>query len=220
MISRVWDGLLTVLGIVVFTFKKEILDWLKNSFKAFVSWLKGWRQNRHFARQVTDMELKTILENGVEGIETPLYFLMEEYLADRATITEYVENDTGGALVTCLVEAHSKRLKSVRNLQKSLLEPPGLWREIQHIEHLENRVLYVKDARLSDSAALRVALVKGGVWSAYYQIISEPGSKPLRLFALSWGSQHDLSREQLNVLYFSGIFCSSALLNLDKWKAT
>ncbi len=218
-LATAWEGILAVLGLLVLMFKKEILDLIKDGWRGGAKSLKNWRQRRNFVRQVTGEELKTILDSGLEELETSLYFLLEEYKADRVTITEYEPQPDGGALVTCLAQVRLTEMKSVRNLQKTPIKQE-LWHEIDRIKDMDHRLRYVEDARESASAAMRIALQGVDAWSAYYQIISEPSAKTVRLFSMSWKTKHMLDKSQINILRYSGLFCSNALSNMDRWKQT
>lgn len=170
-------------------------------------------------RQLTEAEVKEILGAGLENVETLLYLLLKEYQADRVTITLYEPEETGGALATCEVEVRAADMQSVRNLDKTPLSA-GLRGEIWAINSLPGRMLYVPDARASDSAVVRAALPASGVWSAYYQSMPTSQDTERRLLAMSWQTAHLLTPEQLAQLHLSGIACAAVLQIMSKVKAT
>ena len=217
--QEAWEGFLALLGLAIFGFKKELVDWLKYSWKGGYKSLHNWSQRRNFVVQLTEKQLKEMTSSSFDATEASLYLLMGEYDAQRVTIMEYEAQDGGGALATCLVQARANDMPSVRDYQKTPISPE-LFHEILNIEQLHHRLRYVSDARVQDVAALRAAMLKLGALSAYYQIISQPMQRPIRLLAFSWQRSRELTPTQLSWLRISGIMCSTALSNLDKLKVT
>jgi hypothetical protein len=224
--QRVGEGAFSLWLIVWGIYKKEVQDGLRAGFKWGYNWVRGYF-TRPPAQRVSDDEVATIVASVIgsdmEALTTLLYLLEREYAADRVTITTYAEQPDGSALATCVVEVRQAEMKSVLHLRQS---PIGkeLWRQIKRITTLDHRVRSVLDARTEESAALRVALLNSGVWSAYYQAMPEPEEEEqeehpkITLLALSWHTRHELSPEQLRALLQSGVVCATLLLSMDRLK--
>lgn len=196
----------------------------KKPIEAFLLRLAGKLLGRFWpfaesGRQLTQAEVKEILGAGLENVETLLYLLLKEYQADRVSITVYELQETGGALATCEVEVRTADMQSVRNLEKTPI-PAALRAEIWAINSLPGRMLYVPDARASESAAVRAALPASGAWSAYYQSMPTSQDTERRLLAMSWQAEHLLTPQQLAQLHLSGIACAAVLQIMSRVKAT
>jgi hypothetical protein len=196
-------------------YHKEIQDFLIELGKRW--W--GFWLHRHDGRRVSDSELQTILDSGLVGLETLLYYLLREYKADRVTVTEFEEKD-GSRWATCVVEVRQAEMQSVERQVQQMKVTPELWDEMVRIHNRPDRSLFVLDARAVDVAAMRAALLESGVWSAYYQSLPTSQGKPRAMLALSWHLEHLPTEVELRQLKFSGVACAAVLLSMAPWKPT
>ncbi|TPG66054.1 hypothetical protein [Hymenobacter nivis] len=214
-----WIGgaVLVVWGI----YKKEIQEKLNACGKYLLARLQGFGTS--LVRLVTpppverisDKEWDELLAADLEELETLLSVLLGEYKADRVTVTEYSES-AGGHLATCAVEARNSAMPSVLGMQLMPLTPEA-WEMIEEIHRRPGRYRYVPDVHTLEHAPLRAVLLNSGVWSAYYQSLSN-GRGPRAMLSLSWYTLHPLSELQLTVLHISGIACAAIWRNKTRWK--
>lgn len=211
--TTLWEGILTLTGLGLLTFKKEILDGLKEGFK---------RLREHFASpsevaRVRAAQVEAIQKMGLDGLDTVVWLLLNEYKAQRVTVTKYAKKD-GIYLATCVSQALATGMPSVlRDLQDFPVDS-SVWEEIERVHHLPGRKLFVPDAQLVDVAALRAALLNTGVWSAYFQSLPTSAGKPWAMLAISWDKPHPITEELLHHLQTSGIVCGTVLLIMEKAK--
>jgi hypothetical protein len=220
--------LVVFMGFLWATYKKEILDWTKELLKkifdglrALLLWLLRLLLKEPVARRVTDSEFKDALALGFEEIEILLYLLMKEYEVDRVTVFWYEEQKDGSALASCVVEAKQGEIPSMRNMQQQAIPLP-LWYEIKRISAMPGRKRYVPDAQIEESAAMRAALRKYGVATAYYEMMYDPTGeyKCCHLLALSWHSEKILTELHLKAFHNSAIAAFAILKVTDHLKGT
>lgn len=209
--STLWEGILTLTGLGLLTFKKEILDGLKEGFKR----LQGWFASPSEVARVRAAQIKAIQKVGLDGLDSVVWLLLNEYKASRVTVTKYVKKN-GTYLATCVSEARATEMPSViRDLQDFPVES-SLWDEIERIHHLPGRKHFVPDAQLVDVAPMRDALLNSGVWSAYYQSLPNTKGQPWAVLAISWGQPHPVPEDLLQHLHASGIVCGTVLLIMEQ----
>lgn len=194
---------------------------LQAYFKAKVSHLKVFFQRFAAGRRLSLKEEKEILNAGLDGLDTLVWYLRDEYQCDRVTIVEYEKQDDGSRLATCLSEARVGGMPTVeRDLQSERVHP-DVWAELERIHSLEGHRHFVPDAHLVEIAAMRDALLKYGVYSGFYQSLPMPDGKCRALLSLSWHEPHaPLSALQLNALRLSGIACAYGVSYISRWKKT
>jgi len=212
-VTTLWEGILGAAGFVLVMYKKEIQDWLKESFK---------RLRERFASptevaKAWDAQIAAIQKMGLDGLDTAVWLLLTEYKAQRVTVTKYEKKD-GIYLATCLSQALTTEMPSVlRDLQNFPVDS-SVWEEIERIHRLPGRRYYVPDAQLVDIAAVRDALLSSGVWSAYYQSLPTSKGQPWAMLAISWSQPYPVTEDLMDHLHNSGIMCGTVLLFTEKPK--
>jgi hypothetical protein len=212
-ISTIGEWLLGSASFVLVMYKKEIQDWLKESFT---------RLRERFAApsdvaRIWENQTKALQNMGLDGLDTAVWVLLNEYKAQRVTVTKY-EKKNGTYLATCVSQALESEMPSVlRDLQNFPVDP-AIWEEVERVHHLPGRMLYVPDAQLVDIAPMRAALLNSGVWSAYYQSLPTSKGKPWAILAISWSKAHPMTDELLGHLHSSGIMCGTVLLFTERPK--
>lgn len=213
--TTLWEGILTLTGLGLLTFKKEILDGLKEAFKH----LKQRFASPSTVARAWDDQIAAIQKMGLDGLDTAVWLLLTEYKAQRVTVTKYEKKD-GIYSATCVSQALTTEMPSVlRDLQDFPVDS-SVWEEIERIHRLPGRRLYVPDAQLVDIAAMRDALLNSGVWSAYYQSLPTSKGQPWAVLAISWNKAHPVSEEMMDHLHNSGVMCGTVLLFTEKPKRT
>lgn len=209
--STVWESILGAAGFVLVMYKKEIQDWLKESFKS----LRERFASPSEVARVRAEQIKAIQKVGLDGLDSVTWLLLNEYKASRVTVTKYVKRN-GIYLATCVSEARATEMPSViRDLQDFPVES-SIWEEIERIHHLPGRKHYVPDAQLVDIAAMRDALLNSGVWSAYYQSLPNSKGQPWAVLAISWDRAHPVPDDLMQHLHASGIVCGTVLLIMEQ----
>jgi hypothetical protein len=211
--TTLWEGILGLTSFVLVMYKKEIQDWLKESFKLLRERFAGPTA----VAKVRDAQIQAVQKMGLDGLDTVVWLLLNEYKAQRVTVTKYVKKD-GIYLATCVSQALATGMPSVlRDLQDFPVDS-SIWEEVERIHHLPGRKLYVPDAQLVDVAAMRDVLLNSGVWSAYYQSLPTSKGKPWAILAISWDKPHQMTEELLQHMQTSGIVCGTVLLIMEQVK--
>lgn len=212
-LSTLGELLLTGASFVLVKYRKPIQDWL---IELAVRLRERFSGSSDVAK-VQQAQMQAIQKMGLDGLDTVVWLLLNEYKAQRVTVTKYAKKD-GIYLATCVSQALATGMPSVlRDLQDFPVDS-SVWEEIERIHHSLGRRLFVPDAQLVDVAALRDALLNTGVWSAYFQSLPTSKGKPWAMLAISWDKAHPMTDELLQHLQTSGIVCGTVLLIMEQVK--
>jgi hypothetical protein len=181
------------------------------------SWLSA-RNGRQLARRVSAAELRLILENSHEDLETVCLLLQAEYACARITVIEFTPQPGQVPLATCLVEARVPGMASVKHLFQRVPVQAAIWATIQQFHDSPSRCLYVPDARLLDNPPYRMSMLKTGARSAYYQALPDAPGQCRALMSISWQEPTAYGPDKLDALHLSARLLGAVLRSIWPWR--